>query len=157
MMQGRIQSIAFGRQPGLPRLLHETAELRAGHGIVGDHQAGRSVNRALNLIDQHQLESLQELGYDVQPGVLGENLVLSGLPLDELPAGTRLQLGDTAVARVVKPRTPCSNLTYIHPDFPAVAEGRVGQMCAVERGGVVSVGDEVVVLAATLTTAPPSA
>ncbi len=148
MSQGRILSIAFSPVSGLPRPLHETAELQPGHGIVGDHLAGRSQDRALNVIDARQLESLQSQGYDVRPGVLGENLVVSGLPLDELPAGTRLQLGASAVARIVKPRTPCTNLTYIHTDFPAVAEGRVGQMCAVEVGGEVTVGDVVMVLAA---------
>ncbi len=146
MSRGRIVSIAFNPVKGLPRPLHTSAELAAGHGIMGDHRAGVSENRALNILDERQVQGLKDLGYDVRPGSLGENLLVAGLDVDALAPGTRLQLGPVAVARVVKPRTGCPNLTYIHEDFPAVAEGRLGQMCAVERGGPVAVGDAVVVL-----------
>jgi MOSC domain-containing protein YiiM len=146
MPRATIVSIAFNPVKGLPRPLHPSAELAAGHGIVGDHRAGVSENRALNILDERQVQALVGLGYDVRPGSLGENLLVAGLDVDALPPGTRLQLGPAAVARVVKPRTGCPNLTYIHEDFPAVAEGRLGQMCAMERGGPVVVGDPVLVL-----------
>ena len=146
MPRGTIVSIAFNPVKGLPRPLHASAELAAGHGIVGDHRAGVSENRALNILDERQVQALRDLGYDVRRGSLGENLLVAGLAVDDLAPGTRLQVGRAAVVRVVKPRTGCPNLTYIHEDFPAVAEGRLGQMCAVDRGGPVAVGDPVVVL-----------
>jgi MOSC domain-containing protein YiiM len=55
-------------------------------------------------------------------------------------------LGEAVVVRIVKARTGCQNLSDIHADFPAAAAGRVGQMCAVEAGGDIRVGDPVRVL-----------
>jgi MOSC domain-containing protein YiiM len=143
-----IVSIAFRPDRGLPRPLHERASLRAGHGIVGDHKAGKSQERALNIIDLDRLEELQRAGYEVRPGSLGENLVVRGAALDRQPAGTLVRLGEEAVVRIVKPRTGCDNLSYIHSDFPAVSEGRVGVLCSIEAGGEIRVGDPVVVLEA---------
>lgn len=147
-MIGQIETIAFNPERGLPRPLHEAATLQPGHGIVGDHRAGISPDRALNILDGRHIAALQARGYDVRAGVLGENLVVKGLDLDALPVGTRLLVGATAVVRIVKPRTGCANLGYIHSDFPIAAAGRLGQMCAVDRGGDVQVGDSVVVLPA---------
>lgn len=143
-----ITSIAYRAERGLPRPLHERAMLRAGHGIEGDHKAGKSPERALNILDADRLAELIAAGYDVAPGTLGENLIVLGAALDRLPVGTCVRLGEQAVVRIVKPRAPCDTLSYIHPDFPEVAVGRVGVMCAVETGGEVRVGDEVTVLPA---------
>jgi MOSC domain-containing protein YiiM len=146
MLMSHILSIAYSAERGLPRPLRPRARLRAGHGIEGDHKAGKSPERALNLIDAERLAELRAAGYDVTPGRLGESVVVEGAALDRLPAGTRLRLGPQAVVQIVKARTPCENLAYIHPDLPAAAGGRVGVMCAVETGGDIEVGDEVVVL-----------
>lgn len=144
---GTVVTIAFNPVKGLPRPLHEAAELRAGHGIVGDHRAGARPDRALNLLDERHIAALSGAGYAVQPGSLGENIVVRGLALDELAPGTRLRLGASAVARIVTARHGCANLKYIHPDFPEAAAGRVGLMCAVEQGGALRLGDVVEVVA----------
>lgn len=143
---GSIVTIAYNPVKGLPRPLHSVAELAADHGIVGDHRAGARTDRALNIVDERHIEALAAAGYDVRPGSLGENLVVRGLDLDGLPLGTRLRLGETAVARIESARHGCANLKYIHADFPEAAAGRIGHMCAVDKGGEVRVGDAVVVL-----------
>jgi MOSC domain-containing protein YiiM len=143
--RGRITSIAYSDAPGLPRPLHPSAVLRAGHGIEGDHRAGRGADRALNLVEARHLAALAEAGYAIGPGSVGENVVVDGLALDGLPGGTRLRLGDTVVVRLVKARTGCATLAYIHGDFPGVAQGRIGHMCAVDQGGEIRVGDAVTV------------
>ena len=145
---GEIVSIAYRGDRGLPRPLHARATLVAGHGIQGDHKAGKSPERALNIIDAYRLDELVALGYDVTAGALGENLIVRGAGLDRLPLGSRVQLGESAVVRVVKPRSPCDNLKYIHADFPEAGEGRVGVLCAVETGGEIRVGDAVSALRA---------
>jgi MOSC domain-containing protein YiiM len=143
---GTIAAIAYNPEKGLPRPLHAAAELVADHGIVGDHRAGSRADRALNLLDERHIEALAAAGYDVRPGSLGENIVIRGLDLDQLPSGSRLRLGESAVARIVSARHGCANLKYIHTAFPEAAAGRIGYMCAVEQGGEVRVGDEVAVL-----------
>jgi MOSC domain-containing protein YiiM len=147
---GTIVSIAYNPVKGLPRPLHDAARLERGHGIVGDHRAGARADRALNILDQRHVEALAAAGYAVVPGSLGENLLIADLDLDALPVGSRLRLGDTVVARITDRRNGCLNLRYIHPDFPEASTGRVGQMCAVEVGGEIRVGDEVVLLQETL-------
>jgi len=142
-----ILAICYRPDRGMPRPLHASAELAAGHGIVGDHKAGKGPDRALNIVDADRLDELVAMGYPVTPGALGENLVVAGAALDRLPPGTRVRLGAEAVVRLVKPRRPCDNLKYLSDDFPAAGEGRVGVLCAVEVGGTIRVGDGVEVLA----------
>jgi MOSC domain-containing protein YiiM len=74
---------------------------------------------------------------------MGEQLVLSGIPVDQLPPGTRLRLGGEAVVEVVQPRTGCDRLQCVQGCTPAQVTGRLGVMARVLAGGTIRVGDAV--------------
>ena len=140
---GKLISIAYSNAHGLPRPLHEQATVVAGHGIDGDLRAGRSSARHLNIIDAETLDELKLEGFPVEPGTMGENLVLRGVRLDQQPAGTRLRIGESAIVETTKPREPCTNLTPIDARMPEAVVGRVGVMATVLEGGEIRVGDQV--------------
>lgn len=143
---GELVSIAFNRQRGFPRQLHDAATVRAGHGVVGDHLAGKGQKRHLNIMDAERLEELEAEGFPAWPGELGETLVVRGVRLDTLPVGTRVRIGAAVIAETTGLRVPCEKLTPLDPRMPDAVVGRVGMMARVVEGGDIRVGDTVVVL-----------
>jgi MOSC domain-containing protein YiiM len=122
------------------------ANLVESYGIEGDRKGGHP-KRNLNVMDESTLAELEAEGYPTTPGMLGENLILSGIDLRRLPTGARLQIGD-AVIELGKLREPCEQLTELDERMPESVIGRVGVMCRVITSGLVRVGDPVQVVAA---------
>ncbi len=140
---GNLVSIVYSPQPGsYNRKALAEAILVAGYGIEGDRKGGHP-NRNLNMMDQEMLRMLAAEGYPTGPGVLGENLIVSGVNLTALPAGTRLRIGLEAEVEVVRLREPCYKLTALDPRMPDAVIGRVGVMARVVESGVIRVGDAV--------------
>src|SRR3954471_18470839 len=127
----------------------QDANLIEGHGIEGDRKGGNP-NRNLNVMDETTQAELAAEGYPTGAGVLGENVILSGIDLRTLPEGTQLRLGDEAVIALGKPRIPCEQLTPLDARMPENVAGRMGVMCRVVKSGHVSVGDAVEVTTAAV-------
>jgi MOSC domain-containing protein YiiM len=54
-------------------------------------------------------------GFDVEPGVIGENVTTGGIDLLALPTGARLRLGPNAVIEITGLRNPCRQLDVFRP------------------------------------------
>lgn len=145
-MSGHLVSIVYSPQPGsYNRHALPEAMLLAGYGIEGDRKGGHP-RRNLNVMDQEMLAKLAVEGYPTGPGVLGENLIVSGVNLAAQPEGARLRIGLEAVIEVVRLREPCYKLTALDPRMPDAVVDRVGVMARVVDSGVIRVGDAVAVV-----------
>lgn len=145
-MSGQLASIVYSPQPGsFNRHPLPEAMLLAGYGIDGDRKGGHP-NRNLNVMDQEMLATLAAEGYPTDPGVLGENLIVSGVQISSLAEGSRLRIGLEAVIEVVRLREPCYKLTALDARMPESVVQRVGVMARVVENGVIRVGDSVGVL-----------
>ena len=120
-------------------------ELLAGLGIAGDAHHGVTVKhrsrvardptqpnlRQVHLLHEELHDELRARGFDVAPGVMGENVTTRGIDLLALPTSTRLMLGSEAVIELTGLRNPCVQLDHY----------RLGLMAAVldrdENGGLV--------------------
>ena len=149
---GKIVSIVHkpaGIDPRPPdhyaRVPLQTATLEAGRGIVTDGKGNRP-ERQLNIMALESLEQLRAEGYRTAPGEMGEQIVVSGINVNKLAAGTRLRFGKDAVIEVVKPRTGCDRLKQIQGCTPAQVAGRIGVMARVLAGGTIQVGDAVALI-----------
>jgi MOSC domain-containing protein YiiM len=123
----------------------EIAALEAGRGI-GTDRKGIRPERQLNIMAAETLEQLATEGYRTAPGEMGEQIVVSGIEINRLAAGTRLQLGNEAVIEVETRRTGCDRLRRIQGCTPAHVTGRLGVMARVVIGGTIRVGDAVTCL-----------
>jgi len=144
--------------------------LLAGLGVAGDAHCGERVRHrsrvardptAPNLRQVHLLhaelhDELTAAGFAVAPGDLGENVTTRDLALLDLPAGTRLRLGATAVVELTGLRNPCAQLDALRPGLMAAVLGRdaqgrllrkAGVMAVVLAGGEVRAGDAIAVAA----------
>lgn len=137
---GTIRALLLAQERQTPMLRVPQAEAVEGRGFVGDRHGKRKPNgkRQLLLLDE---ASHRSLGLGV--GVLKENVVLAGVPLEELPAGQRLALGEQVVVELTGPCVPCSRLERIRPGLLSESWGQRGQLAQVLRGGQVREGDGV--------------
>lgn len=140
-----------------------------GFGVEGDAHAGTTVQhlhlikvdagapnlRQVHLIQSELFDTLAEAGYEVGPGDLGENVTTYGVDLLNLPTGTRLHLGDTAVVTLTGLRNPCSQInkfrkgllkTMLHKDADGEVVRLTGVMSVVNQGGIVRPGDQLKVV-----------
>src|SRR4051812_23974440 len=90
-------------QTGYLRRVVDEAVLIEGYGIEGDRKGGNP-KRNLNVMDDLTVAELESEGFPTGPGVLGEQITLSGIDLRTLPRGTTLRLGDEAVIEIGKLR-----------------------------------------------------
>jgi MOSC domain-containing protein YiiM len=87
-------------------------------------------------------------GYLVEPGLLGEQLILSGIDVNALPVGSRIQIGGEACIELTEPRTGCAKFERYQEKSPQGAAGRLGMMARVVSSGAIAVGDAVQVVSA---------
>ncbi len=133
-----------------------TGPVRArGVNLVGDAQADRQAHggpdKALYAYGAEDLEWWSgQLGLELGPGTMGENLTTSGLDLSEAVVGERWQVG-TVVLQVTQPRIPCYKLGIRMGDdrFPErFAEvRRHGVYLRILAEGALQAGDEIQVVA----------
>lgn len=149
---GEVVSIVYSPKDGrkqpkdhYTRLPLNDAMLVAGYGIDGDRKGG-SPHRQLNIMAAETLDGLQTEGFKTNPGEMGEQIVISGLPLDSMEAGEKLQIGDSALVEIIKPRTGCDRFEHIQGHSPQEAVGRLGMIARVLRDGRIRVGDRVQVI-----------
>jgi MOSC domain-containing protein YiiM len=122
-----------------------------GVNVQGDDQADREVHGgpdkavyAYAREDQQWWE--KELGRELDPGVFGENLTLTGVDVTGAVIGERWEIGDV-VLEVAQPRIPCWKLgaRMGQQAFPVyfAAAGRPGAYLRIVEEGELGAGDEV--------------
>ena len=140
-------------------------ELLEGLGVRGDAHSGTTVKhrsrvradpdqpnlRQVHLLQAELFDHLATVGHPVGPGDLGENITTRGVPLLDLPVGSRLTIGD-AVITVTGLRNPCQQINDFQPgllkqvvrqDANGTVERLTGVMGIVSRSGVVRPNDEI--------------
>ena len=158
----RAEAHALGK-PAVERI-----RLLTGLGVEGDAHLGRTVQhrsrvardpsrpnlRQVHLIHGELHDELRARGFDVGPGVMGENVTTRGVDLLALPAGTRLRLGAEAVVEVTGLRNPCAQLdghqdglmaAVLDRDADGALVRKAGIMAIVLAGGEVRAGDAIAV------------
>jgi len=121
-----------------PMLPSPSLMLMADLGIDGDAHARPRSSRQVLLMAEENCDA-----FGLSPGEVRENIVTRGLDLQNLPEGTRLEIGATAL-EITKDCEPCSFIDKLRPGLRAQMERRRGMLARVLKGGEIRVGDEIV-------------
>jgi MOSC domain-containing protein YiiM len=167
-MGGTVTAVSRSATYTFSKPNQASIRLLAGLGVEGDVHMGTTVKhrwrvahdpdspnlRQVHLIHAELFEELGAAGFAVLPGQTGENITTRGIALLDLPVGTRLHLGDTAVVELTGLRDPCSQLDTFQPGLMAAVLDhdvhgnlvrKAGVMSIVLAGGKVKPGDPIVV------------
>ncbi|MFL7813532.1 MAG: MOSC domain-containing protein, partial [Anaerolineales bacterium] len=164
---GTVLAVCLKEQPGLPKLPAEHITLVEGYGVEGDFHAGKNIrhrylarkdparlnNRQVLLVDSVIQGHVQRQGINLQPGELGENILLDGVDLMAVEVGTLLEIGPTLI-ELTEVREPCSQLDGIYPGLHRAVEIQTaagvqpyaGMLGVILKGGEVQPGDRVHVI-----------
>lgn len=126
-MHGVVQAVHLSPTHTMGKCPAPEIRLLTGAGVEGDAHAGSLVKHrsrvrvdptAPNLRQVHLLhtelhDALKREGFEVKPGVMGENITTRSLPRLELARGTLLHLGPEAIVEITGLRNPCSQLDGI--------------------------------------------
>ena len=137
----------------LAKPAHESIRLLEGLGVEGDAHMGTTVKhrsrvaqdptqpnlRQVHLIHAELHDELRGKGFEVAPGEMGENITTRGIPLLQLPVGSRLYMGDSAVVEITGLRNPCYQLDGIQQGLMAAVLDKDEQGELIRKAGVMGI------------------
>ena len=136
---GRIEAICISPQKGTVKERVPAAELRAGHGIVGDAHAG-DWHRQVSLLPGESIEKVRAMIPDLDDGAFAENLVTRGLDLGSVKVGDRIAIDDAVLMEVTQIGKECHHGCAIREITGDCIMPREGIFCRVLVGGEVATG-----------------
>src|SRR5882757_2276282 len=110
-MSGVVAAVSRSAKHTLVKRNGDSIRLLAGLGVEGDAHLGTTVKhrsrvakdptqpnlRQVHLIHEELFDELRAGGFDIAPGMIGENITTHGIDLLGLPRDTRLHVGASAV------------------------------------------------------------
>ena len=118
----------------------QSANVIEGLGIEGDKHASAVSKRQVLLADKEALDAV-----GVLPGTIKENVTVEGVDVMQLPAGSRVRLGRSALVEITAICEPCFRMDEIRDGLKQELEGRRGMVSRVVQGGIINVGDPITV------------
>ena len=152
-LPGVVVAVSLSAVHEFSKPLQQSIRLLLGLGVEGDAHLGVTVQhrsrvakdptqlnlRQVHLIHEELHEELRASGFQVAPGVIGENVTTRGIDLLALPRGARLHIGGTAVVGVTGLRHPCRQLNDYQPGLMAAVLDRDAQGNLVHKAGIMGV------------------
>jgi MOSC domain-containing protein YiiM len=161
---GSVLAVCKKANPGLPKFEVDAIKLIENYGVEGDYHAGEFVRhrylakkdptkpnlRQVLLIDTTILDTLASQDIHLEPGMMGENILVDGLSVMELPIETQVEVGEV-VLEITEIRNPCYQLNEMHPNLQEAVktsgtghdQRNAGMLARIIKGGWVQPGDPV--------------
>lgn len=144
-MKGIIRAVCVSPEKGTSKRDVGKGMLIAGHGLEGDAHAG-PWHRQVSLLALESIQKVRAQGLNIHPGDFAENLTTEGLDLVNLPVGTRLKIGSSAIAEVTQIGKVCHTHCEIYQKVNDCIMPREGIFIRILTGGPVQAGDTTEVL-----------
>lgn len=138
---GKIHALCISEKKGTQKHVVSSAVFVVEHGIKDDAHAGRW-HRQVSLLGLEEIEAFRERGADVAFGAFGENIVVEGFRLRELPVGTRLRAGDVLL-EITQIGKECHAHCEIYHKVGDCIMPREGIFARVLHGGTLRIGDAI--------------
>jgi molybdopterin adenylyltransferase len=142
---GRVEAVCISRKKGALKKPVPRAEVRVGHGLVGDAHVG-TWHRQVSLLEVAEIEQALGVGIAEAAGRFAENLAVRGLPPEAWVVGTRLRVGDAVRLEITQIGKECHQHCAVFKQTGDCIMPRRGLFARVLAGGDVAVGDTVEVV-----------
>ena len=138
----RIVSIAVSKKKGTRKTPVKEVLLIENHGVEGDAHSG-PWHRQVSFLASESIERAREQGLDVTFGDFAENIATSGIDWLNVPVGTKVRLGDSALVEITQIGKECHNKCAIYYQAGDCIMPKEGIFGRVLEGGKICSGDMV--------------
>ena len=138
---GTIRGICISEKRGTVKHYVPQARFIENFGIENDAHAG-NWHRQVSLLSHEKIEEFKAKGANVIPGSFGENLIIDGFDLSQIPVGARLQAGDV-ILEITQIGKECHTDCAIRKQVGDCVMPREGIFAIVKKGGIIHPGDTI--------------
>ena len=135
-----IRGICISPRRGTAKYPVETAKIVPDWGIEEDAHGGKW-HRQISLLALEKIEAFREKGADVDFGAFGENLIVEGFDLRNVPVDSEIRIGDAVRLKVTQIGKECHTHCAIYQRMGDCIMPREGIFAEVLTGGMIRVGD----------------
>ncbi len=158
-MKGKVYQINIkdktDTERGLPKFPVQSAQV-SSIGVEGDFNRYRqeidhgNPDMAILVMPLETIRQLNQEGWPINPGDLGENITSEGMEYRSFYVGGAYKIGNEVEIQISKPCDPCNNvylLPYVGvekgPSFMKALVGRRGWYARVLKDGKIRTGDSI--------------
>ncbi len=138
----KIVSISKSKKKGTPKVAIDESVLIADHGLEDDAHAGKW-HRQVSFLAAESIDKAKERGLDVGFGDFAENIATEGIDWQNIPVGTLIQLGKSALVEITQIGKECHNKCAIYYKAGDCIMPREGIFARVLKGGKIRSGDKI--------------
>lgn len=138
---GKVIAVCISEKKGTQKTEVPSIDLVPEWGIEGDAHAGKW-HRQVSLLALEKIEAFRERGAQVDFGDFGENIIVKGFDLRNLPVGTRFRIG-SALLELTQIGKECHDHCAIYHQVGDCIMPREGVFTIVLEGGTVKAGDDI--------------
>lgn len=143
--RGKVLAVNISKEKGTRKSNVGQSCLLREFGLKDDAHGGKW-HRQVSLLAMESIAKMTQLGLKVGPGDFAENITTQGLNLVELPVGTRITIGLSALLEVTQIGKVCHTRCAIYYQAGDCVMPKEGIFARVLEGGEIKVGDEIHVL-----------
>ena len=137
---GKVMAVCVSGRRGVAKSPVDSAVFLKDWGIEGDAHAGHW-HRQVSRLGADKFRAFNRQGAGVNPGDFGENLVVEGIGLSQLPVGALLRCGEV-VLEITQIGKDCHSHCQIYQRMGECIMPREGVFARVLSPGVIRVGDQ---------------
>ncbi len=134
-------AVCISEEKGTQKYNVNTINMIEDYGIEGDAHAGKW-HRQVSLLSYEEIENFKERGAEIDDGAFGENIIVQGIVLNELPIGTQLTCNDV-ILEVTQIGKECHDHCQIYQKMGECIMPKIGVFARVIQGGTISNGDTI--------------
>lgn len=138
-LKGKIKAVCISEKKGTDKKNIHECEIVEGFGLKNDAHGG-NWHRQISLLSYEKIEDFKKRGGEVIDGSFGENLIVSGLDLVNIPIGTKLKINNI-VLEVTQIGKECHSHCEIFKKVGDCIMPREGIFAKVISGGIIKEGD----------------
>ncbi len=149
----KVLAVSKSSEHTMSKYNADSISLIKNYGVEGDAHAGKTVKhryllfkkkdapnlRQVHLLHAELFDELRRQGFDLTPGLIGENITTEGVDLLNLPTNTILHLGTEAKIKITGLREPCKQLNGIQPGLLEAMISKKEDGSIIRKSGVMSV------------------
>ncbi|MCR5358021.1 MAG: MOSC domain-containing protein [Lachnospiraceae bacterium] len=140
-ISGKVRAICISEKRGTVKHEVPSAVLIKDHGIEGDAHAGQW-HRQVSLLTGSKVDEFNQKGANVSNGDFGENIIIDGFDVKELPIGSVLKIGNARL-RLTQRGKECHSHCRIYKRMGDCIMPREGVFAEVLEGGRINEEDVV--------------